>query len=390
MLDLIRRINSQSMFDIFLCHMSSTQVLTIWPPKPHRTKNLVRGQKPYEHISLMLQIQLELSQAKNMNWNLWMKNRWAPKKPWFFRVYRGWIPPTQIYGDHNKLLYTSWWLNHPSEIICSSNWIMKPQFSGWFFRKYLSYHHPDYKDPQIDSTHGLDHKISSNSSPRNGKYYQSSHAWGRRGVWMFHRFKKKTLIVYIVGGWATHLKKNIWFNWIISPKCHDLPKPTVGPHKTSRSPRRTTLRHLTAGNVRGLGTPGTVGSAKLSAQHFKLSLAQGECVRVLIAAINLCVCSSETKGPWKHANLTTFQFRCVEVGCCHIFLQWLWQSNHLASWPKSAAFGWGYCTCCSSSTFLKTPAPAALLQCDPLALSAWLEFMFGHTLGIGSNSRFCE
>ena len=29
------------------------------------------------------------------------------------------------------LLLSSWWLNHPSEKICSSNGIMKPQFSGW-------------------------------------------------------------------------------------------------------------------------------------------------------------------------------------------------------------------------------------------------------------------
>ncbi len=37
----------------------------------------------------------------------------------------------------------SWWFQ-PIWKKCSSNWIMKPQGSGWKFKKYLSCHHPGF------------------------------------------------------------------------------------------------------------------------------------------------------------------------------------------------------------------------------------------------------
>ncbi len=51
----------------------------------------------------------------------------------------------------------------------------------------------------------------------------------------------------------------------------------------------------------------------------------------------------------------------------------------------------GHSTCCSSSTFLKTPAPV-LLHCWNATHWRFLlfEFMLGHTLGVGSNCRICE
>ena len=54
---------------------------------------------------------------------------------------------------------TSWWLNQPIWKICSSNWIMKPQLSGWKFNKYLKFHHQKKTDLHTDlKIHGsLDH-----------------------------------------------------------------------------------------------------------------------------------------------------------------------------------------------------------------------------------------
>ena len=43
-----------------------------------------------------------------------------------------------------------WFFTNPSPKICSSNWIMKPQGSGWTFQKCLSCHHQVYTCPKTD------------------------------------------------------------------------------------------------------------------------------------------------------------------------------------------------------------------------------------------------
>ncbi len=43
---------------------------------------------------------------------------------------------------YDKII-TSWWLNQPLFKIYESKWVQLPQFSGWKFQKYLSWHHPD-------------------------------------------------------------------------------------------------------------------------------------------------------------------------------------------------------------------------------------------------------
>ena len=221
------------------------------------------------------------------------------KKTCLFREYRGWHT-THVYTDYNKPLLVGGWTTHLKNMLVKLD------------------HFPNFRDDNknilVATTQIIRIPIKFNPFWIT-KFHQIPPGLGMEnttkapmpeGLSVFGCFtvsKKKHSS--IVGSWATHLKKYLVqldhfrkkvmriFKKVetTTQSWHlNLPKPTVGPHKTSRSPRRTTLRHLTAGNVRGLGTHGTVGSAKLSAQHFKLSLAQGECVQVLFAAINMCVC----------------------------------------------------------------------------------------------------
>lgn len=62
----------------------------------------------------------------------WMLHAWVQHRRWSFLHGTKWLQQT------HRLSGTSWWFftNPPWKDLCKSNWIMKPQASGWKFQKY--------------------------------------------------------------------------------------------------------------------------------------------------------------------------------------------------------------------------------------------------------------